>query len=60
MSFIDAGGYEKPELWREEDWKWREREKIFHPRSLKSPTGADGWNYMTVHGSVAVEVSVVK
>jgi ergothioneine biosynthesis protein EgtB len=29
--FMDDGGYERPELWRDEDWQWRERTGLEHP-----------------------------
>lgn len=29
--FVDAGGYEKRDLWDEEGWAWREEEKATHP-----------------------------
>jgi iron(II)-dependent oxidoreductase len=32
MEFIDDGGYERPELWSEEGWEWRSRERVDLPR----------------------------
>ena len=31
MEFLDAGGYDKRELWDAEEWQWREEEGIRHP-----------------------------
>jgi len=31
LDFIAAGGYENPEFWSEEDWKWRTSHDIRHP-----------------------------
>lgn len=30
-AFVDDGGYRRPELWRDEDWAWRERAGLAHP-----------------------------
>ena len=29
--FVGDGGYERPELWRDEDWTWRQRTGLEHP-----------------------------
>jgi iron(II)-dependent oxidoreductase len=31
IEFIDAGGYHNRELWSDEGWEWRTRERIEHP-----------------------------
>ena len=31
LEFIGAGGYRTRELWSDEGWEWRERERIEHP-----------------------------
>jgi formylglycine-generating enzyme required for sulfatase activity len=31
LAFIDDGGYRRRELWRDEDWQWRERVGLEHP-----------------------------
>jgi iron(II)-dependent oxidoreductase len=31
--FVDSGGYSIPEVWSEQGWSWREREKVEHPFS---------------------------
>lgn len=31
LSFVQSGGYSKPEYWRPEDWEWKERFGLKHP-----------------------------
>jgi gamma-glutamyl hercynylcysteine S-oxide synthase len=31
LDFITSGGYENPDFWTEEDWKWRTAHNIRHP-----------------------------
>lgn len=31
LEFVDAGGYDDPELWSETDWQWRQRAAITRP-----------------------------
>ena len=31
LDFVNAGGYEEPGLWGDEDWKWRSEQGISHP-----------------------------
>ena len=31
LDFVNAGGYEDPGLWADEDWKWRTEQGISHP-----------------------------
>jgi formylglycine-generating enzyme required for sulfatase activity len=31
LEFVDGGGYRRAELWRPEDWAWRERDGREHP-----------------------------
>ena len=31
LDFVKAGGYSRPELWREDDWEWRRAEKLGAP-----------------------------
>jgi ergothioneine biosynthesis protein EgtB len=50
LRFIQAGGYENPALWREEDWAWRMKERIEHPAFWKR----DGnlWMYRAMFGEI--------
>src|SRR5215471_719714 len=41
MDFVEAGGYEKRELWGEEGWQWRVLENVRHP--LFWENGRGGW-----------------
>ena len=31
LEFVDAGGYDKPELWTREAWEWRVEHRVGHP-----------------------------
>jgi iron(II)-dependent oxidoreductase len=31
LDFVNAGGYEKQSLWRDEDWQWKSDQGISHP-----------------------------
>jgi formylglycine-generating enzyme required for sulfatase activity len=31
LEFIEARGYERPDLWSEEGWAWRQQERVTHP-----------------------------
>ena len=41
LEFVSDGGYEKRELWKADDWNWKNARGIFHPLFWKK-TG-DGW-----------------
>ena len=41
LLFVEAGGYEKPEYWDDEGWKWRLHSQLKHPVYWRSV--ADGW-----------------
>jgi len=41
LDFVEAGGYEKRELWGEEGWQWRVLENVRHP--LFWENGRGGW-----------------
>ncbi len=44
--FVEAGGYEKRELWTPEAWKWRSQESVRHPLFWKSEGGHWLWRGM--------------
>jgi ergothioneine biosynthesis protein EgtB len=46
LEFMDDGGYERPELWRDEDWQWRQRVGLDHPVFWSSDNG--GWAYLAM------------
>jgi gamma-glutamyl hercynylcysteine S-oxide synthase len=41
LAFVNAGGYEKRELWRDEDWQWKSEQEISHPVFWKK--AGDQW-----------------
>jgi len=43
LRFMDAGGYEKRELWTEGDWNWKSSQRISHPVFWKKDRS--GWKY---------------
>ena len=46
QTFVDAGGYDRAELWSEADWKWRESWRQSHPTCWSRQSGA--WRYRTL------------
>ncbi len=44
--FVDAGGYQRPELWLDDDWRWRERTGLEHPPRWRHD--GDRWSYRTL------------
>ena len=32
LKFMEAGGYQERSLWRDDDWTWKEAERVAHPR----------------------------
>jgi ergothioneine biosynthesis protein EgtB len=46
LDFVNAGGYEKRELWAESDWAWKTREGISQPVFWKRE--GNGWKYRTM------------
>lgn len=50
LRFVEAGGYQQRALWRDEDWAWREREQVLHPRSWRREGGE--WLLRTLFAEV--------
>jgi ergothioneine biosynthesis protein EgtB len=46
LEFVRDGGYDRQDLWRPEDWEWRERIGLDHPLSWNRANG--GWAYQTM------------
>jgi ergothioneine biosynthesis protein EgtB len=46
LEFVDSGGYGRPDLWDEEDWRWKEAAGLAHPLMWTSRDG--GWLYRTL------------
>ena len=56
MEFVLDNGYQRPELWSEQDWKWRERIGLDHPVFW---SGEDGhWRYHTMFDRIAVDRAI--
>lgn len=53
LSFVEQGGYERPELWRDEDRAWLQRDAVRHPPVWERRDGC--WEYRTVLGRVPLE-----
>jgi iron(II)-dependent oxidoreductase len=43
MEFVDAGGYQDPRWWRDEDWAWVTAEGITHPSFWRRANGQWRW-----------------
>jgi formylglycine-generating enzyme required for sulfatase activity len=53
LEFVEDGGYRRPELWRDEDWAWRERFGLEHPVFWSRDDG--GWLYHTMFHQLELE-----
>ena len=53
LEFVGAGGYRRPELWWEDDWRWRERQGIEHPAVWELDDGT--WRYRTMFDRLPLE-----
>ena len=52
LDFIQAGGYEMREFWRDEDWTWKTDQGISHPVFWKK--ARTGWLYRTMFSEIAL------
>jgi ergothioneine biosynthesis protein EgtB len=54
LTFIEEGGYARPELWLSEGWDTVERERwqapLYWRRDPGTPTSHSGWSIFTLHG----------
>jgi ergothioneine biosynthesis protein EgtB len=48
IEFIEAGGYQQPEFWLSDGWKWVQENGIMSP--LYWEKGENGWRYFTLGG----------
>ena len=46
LEFVERGGYGRPELWSDEDWRWKATAGLAHPLGWTSREGA--WRYRTL------------
>ncbi len=46
LEFVAGGGYDRPELWSDDDWQWRRRVGVEHP-AFWSRAGGE-WSYHTM------------
>jgi len=53
QEFVEDGGYERPELWRDEDWRWRQRVGLDHPVFWERSRG--DFIYRTLFESLALD-----
>jgi ergothioneine biosynthesis protein EgtB len=53
LEFLDAGGYDRPELWTADAWAWKERTGHTHPVFWKRT--ARGWSYRTLFDEISLE-----
>ena len=51
--FVEDGGYERPELWRDEDWRWRQRVGLDQP--VLWTRDDNGLAYRTLFDSFALD-----
>ncbi len=53
LEFLAAGGYRRPELWSDDDWRWRERTGVEHPATWES--AGDGYEVVTMFDRVPLD-----
>jgi ergothioneine biosynthesis protein EgtB len=53
LAFIGDGGYRRRELWRDEDWQWRERVGLEHPAFWSRDNGS--FCYQTLFDSLPLD-----
>ena len=53
LEFVEAGGYDRREHWRDEDWAWRERHRMAHPHMWRRST--QGWTQQTLFDAVPLD-----
>ena len=46
LEFVEAGGYDRRELWDDEGWEWRSRAAVGHPLFWESADGHWTWRGM--------------
>ncbi len=46
LEFVEAGGYDREELWSAEDWLWRVGQGVTHPLFWEKENGAWQWRGM--------------
>jgi gamma-glutamyl hercynylcysteine S-oxide synthase len=50
LEFMDAGGYERQDLWSKEAWEWKQAQNILHPSFWRRD--GDRWYYRTMFEEV--------
>ena len=53
LEFVEDGGYQRPELWRDDDWQWRESVGLLHPVFWSRDSG--NWIYFGVFDSFSLD-----
>lgn len=63
LKFVQAGGYENPAYWRNEDWEWKRQHGLTHPHFWKRETSSSAtdpqtkWNYLGMFGATLLPLS---
>jgi len=53
LAFLEAGGYERRDLWADEDWAWKERAGVRHPNNWSRD--GRGWIAHTLFEALPLE-----
>jgi len=53
LEFMDADGYDRRELWTDDDWSWRQRAGIEHPAHWERPE--ESWRVRTMFDRVDLD-----
>jgi iron(II)-dependent oxidoreductase len=50
LEFMHAGGYENPEFWTDDDWKWKSQKQVSNPAFWRRH--GDQWLYRTMFNEI--------
>jgi ergothioneine biosynthesis protein EgtB len=54
LEFIEAGGYQKPELWLSDGWAWKKKNNIEAPLYWKN--AKEGWRVFSLYGEKNIDI----
>ncbi len=53
LEFVNAGGYDDRRHWNDDDWAWRARTGVRHPRAWRAHAG--GWRLLTLFDELSLD-----
>lgn len=55
LDFVQAGGYQQRELWKDSDWHWKEKSGVEHPGFWVPQS--EGWSYRGMFAEIPLPLS---